>query len=320
MANTSLTVSALEAFGCEVRLDGEIDEAYFWSHLASYGNDLVGLLRHHGLVVLRAVRSIRTNPSQLIELGRCFGEPLDNQLVGTPERYLLDEHTEIFVNSNLPPSNRVPIAQNVAQSESPTRANYQYPNQQGWHHDQSFFDTPPIVSILYGHTITEHGGETVYARTAVDLNTLNSAVMNRVNESLVACHAVAGFGRTEQEVKNSELLSEEALTATHLLIQRCPFTGSKVFFLSDGTQMDFVKGPFQGLSTGVEGEGASLMRDLIHCITYPSNLYVHDWRRNDVVISNNFSNIHAATWYEHTRDARVLWRVTVNKSKYDDER
>jgi alpha-ketoglutarate-dependent taurine dioxygenase len=315
MAPTSLTAASLNgAFGCEIRFDGEVDEMAFWTQLSTHRNDLIGLVRQNGLVVLRGVASIRANPSRLIELGRCFGEPLDNKQLGTPQRYLLERHTEIFVNSNLPPSKRVPIPRRKRLVSLPTKNEYQYPNQQGWHHDQSFFRAPPIVSILYGHTVTERGGQTVYAKTALDLS-IPRIVMARVNESLVACHAVAGFGRTEPEVENSASLNEDALTATHLLIQRCPFTESQLFFLSDGTQMDFVDGPFQGLSPGVGGEGASLMRELIHFITAPSNLYVHDWNCDDVVISNNFSNIHAATWYEHTKDTRILWRVTVNKKQ-----
>jgi alpha-ketoglutarate-dependent taurine dioxygenase len=300
------------AFGCEVIFRGEADELAFWAYLSNYQKELVALIRQYGLVVLRGASVVRSNPSKLIELGRCFGGPVNNLHVGTPARYLHEHHPEIFVNTNLPPSKRVPRSRRREIESLPAIHQYQYPIQQGWHHDQSFIDSPPIVSILYGHSITDLGGNTVYARTAVR-SSVPSSVMAKVNKNLIACHAVAGFGRTEPEVENLALVTEEALIATHPLIQKCPFTGDQVFFLSDGTQMDFVVGPFQGLSSGLTGEGASLMRELIHFITAPSNVYVHDWKTDDVVISNNFSNLHAATWYEHTKETRVLWRVTVSK-------
>lgn len=303
--------SLSSAFGCELRLSGDGHGMSIGERLERAGVDLPAIVRSYDLVVLRGATSIRDNPVGLIELGKLIGRPLDSRVAGVPENFLLRGLPEIFVNSNLPPSNRLPPAQDAVITDNSAKPN-QYPNKQGWHHDQSFIAKPPALSILYGHTTTPSGGETLYANSRLALRNATGAMLEQLFRDRTGVHAVAGFGRTEREVKQNASIAGRPIVSEHRLVARCPLTGADTIFLSDGIQMDFLDGPFRELSRGPDGEGALLMRNVISYVTEPSNVYVHRWQPDDIVLHNNYCVIHAATWYDYLNCPRVMWRVTVS--------
>jgi taurine dioxygenase len=75
--------------------------------------------------------------------------------------------------------------------------------------------------------------------------------------------------------------------------------------------MDFVDGPIQGLETGVHGEGAILLRELLTHVTRDEFVYVHEWAPGDLLIADNRNLLHCATWYDAEQYTRLMWRTTV---------
>ena len=75
--------------------------------------------------------------------------------------------------------------------------------------------------------------------------------------------------------------------------------------------MDWIEGPFVGLEPGVDGEGANLLYALMSHYTRPRFVHAHSWRRGDLIIYDNRSSIHCATWFDASRYERIMWRTTV---------
>ncbi|MCZ6892634.1 MAG: TauD/TfdA family dioxygenase, partial [Gammaproteobacteria bacterium] len=52
--------------------------------------------------------------------------------------------------------------------------------------------------------------------------------------------------------------------------------------------------------------------ELMTHLTEPRFSYAHDWDAGDIVIYDNRSLVHAATWFDATRHSRLMWRTTVS--------
>ena len=76
--------------------------------------------------------------------------------------------------------------------------------------------------------------------------------------------------------------------------------------------MDWIDGPFVGMEPGPDGEGAKLLYELMAHYTTSEFVYVHDWDKGDLVIYDNRTSIHAATWFDETQHQRLMWRTTVS--------
>ena len=60
----------------------------------------------------------------------------------------------------------------------------------------------------------------------------------------------------------------------------------------------------------------------MHHYTGPEFTYAHHWTKGDLVIYDNRSLIHSATWYDAEKHERVMWRTTVHGTPgplYDGE-
>ncbi len=69
--------------------------------------------------------------------------------------------------------------------------------------------------------------------------------------------------------------------------------------------------PFVGMPPGPDGEAAEWLHALMAHYTRPEFVYVHDWDEGDLVIYDNRSMVHSATWYDAAKHQRLMWRTTV---------
>ena len=75
--------------------------------------------------------------------------------------------------------------------------------------------------------------------------------------------------------------------------------------------MDWIEGPLVGMEPGPDGGGAALLYELMSHLTQRRFTYAHDWDAGDIVIYDNRSLAHSATWFDATRHDRLMWRTTV---------
>ena len=268
-----------------------------------------------GLMVFEGLESIVEAPHELVEISSLFGSEVENyEQTLTPKHMIHEQIPQILLLSNLPPCERKPPPQPQPARTATGDLPVQFPHRRGWHTDQSFRRPPPDISLFYAVEPVPRGqGQTLFADGVSAYEALPEATRNRI-EPLNGLHALLGTGRSEQAVRAGEPVTpveDHQRSQPQPLVRKHPVTGKSALYSCESGQMDWHDGPIVGLQPGVVGDGAALLYELMTHYTQPAFTYVHEWRRHDLVIYDNRCLIHAATWYDSDRHARLMWRTTV---------
>ncbi|MEL7544862.1 MAG: TauD/TfdA family dioxygenase, partial [Pseudomonadota bacterium] len=268
-----------------------------------------------GLLVVRGLAGMAEAPGDFVALSEAFGPEVENiRDTLTAERFFHPELAEIMVLSNTPPCAHPPPALPHPSHDDAGRLVVSYPEQSNWHTDQSYRRPPPDVTLLFALvTPPEDQGQTLFADCAAAYDALDGETKARVDD-LEGIHAMSWIGRRRQDVLvgvTPRSLLPHQRPQRQPLVRRHPVTGRKALYLCDSGQMDFADGPIVGLSPGPDGDGAALVDRLLRHVTAPRFVYAHHWQPGDLVIADNRSLLHAATWYDADRYSRLLWRTTV---------
>ena len=113
-------------------------------------------------------------------------------------------------------------------------------------------------------------------------------------------------GETPRPLGPHEQPQRQPLARVH------PVTGKRALYMCEYGQMDWVDGPIAGMEPGPHGAGGALLEELMAHMTQPKFVYVHEWRRGDLVVWDNRCLVHAATWFDAEHESRVMWRTTVS--------
>jgi taurine dioxygenase len=182
---------------------------------------------------------------------------------------------------------------------------------EAWHTDWSFQRTPPAGTCLYGITIPESGGDTLFANQHMALEEMPSILRARI-EGCYAIHSAAGgyapeglYGKADEGSGRSMRVkaSEDARNSLlHPLIKVHPESGKESLFGCLGYIIGI---------EGMEQDAASdLLLELYQWQTSEQFQYRHKWSSDMLVMWDNRSVIHRATGgyggYE-----RLLHRTTI---------
>jgi taurine dioxygenase len=279
-----------------------------------------------GLLVVPGMGSINEAPELLVRLSHLFGPEVEDYHQTLTERGKLhDSVAEILVISNMAPSSTAPPGQ-----PEPTLAEdggfpVQFPQRQDWHTDQSFRRPPPDVALFYAVMPAPKGqGQTLYADGIGAYESLPADLKKRI-EGLEGYHVTPGTGRSEAAIRAGETpihLRPHQRAQPQSVVRIHPVTGQSALYLCDSCQMDFVEGPLVGMTPGPDGDGAALVNELMHHFTQRRLTYTHNWDQGDIVIYDNRSTIHTATWFDAAVHDRLMWRTTVTGNpgpEYDGE-
>ena len=169
-----------------------------------------------------------------------------------------------------------------------------------WHSDSSFRAIPAKYSLLSARVVNPVGGNTEFADMRAAYDDLDAATKAEV-EDLICEHSLmysrGSLGMvdfTDDERKNFRPVRQR-LVRTH------PVTGRKSLYLASHA------GAIVGMPTP---EARVLLRDFTEHATQPKFVYVHTWRRWDLVMWDNRQVMHRGRRYDqsHARDMR---RTTV---------
>jgi taurine dioxygenase len=280
-----------------------------------------------GLLLIRGLEGIASEPGLLVRLSQLFGTTEDYREGRDAPAYLSDDHPEIAVISNAPPSSRdipeLPQPELTASGTIPT----QYPHRRGWHTDDSFRRPPPDFSLFYAVRPTPRGqGQTLFADMSAAWEALPPELRHEVEHTdLVAAHTNPWISRSRDAVLSgashhapparAQAFSADAAPSVW---QPCvcdhPETGRRALYLSDCCQLDFVDGPIsspaRAFSRGPGGDGDTMMTALVSHSTQERFVMVHEWERGDLVVYDNRTTMHCATWFDGGR-RREMWRTFV---------
>lgn len=271
---------------------------------------------YQGLLLIKGMGRITEEPELLLRLSRLFGTEVESYHETRMARQNVHpEIPEIFMVSNIPPADKVP----PPQPEPPLNADgslpMRFPHRRGWHTDQSYRRPPPDVSLFYCVVAAPKGqAQTLYADGIGAYEALSPDMKARV-EDLVGIHAKPGVGRGEVAVRAGEapmVLGPGDLPQHQPVVRVHPETGAKSLYLCEAGQMDWIDGPFVGMEKGPDGAGAKLLYELMSHFTRDDFVYAHEWDEGDLVIYDNRTLIHAATWFDAEKYQRLMWRTTVS--------
>jgi taurine dioxygenase len=273
------------------------------------------LYARHGLLVLKGMGEINDEPALLVELSRPFGPEVENyHETPTPKNMIHQSVDEILVISNIPPCEMRPPPQPAPPRTADGALPVQFPHRRGWHTDQSFRRPPPDISLFYAAIPAPRGqGQTLYADGIGAYDALPDDMKARI-EDLEGIHVVPGTGRSEPDVRAGEAarpLPPHEAPRRQPVVRVHPVTGQRALYLCEAGQMDWRSGPLAGLAPGPDGDGAKLLYALMSHYTRPEFTYVHDWDAGDIVIYDNRSTAHAATWFDADAYQRLMWRTTI---------
>ncbi len=178
-----------------------------------------------------------------------------------------------------------------------------------WHTDGAYLARPHAVSALRALIVPKVDGrilgDTQYSSTTAAYDALPERMKQRI-EGLQAVHSILKrLDKTVQAGGKKDYTSalKSNPEATHPLVRVHPVTGRKCLYVTEGYTSQIVGMP--------EDESRDLIAELAqHCIK-PEFLYRHQWQQHDLVMWDDCSTQHKAT-FDYPADApRLMHRTTV---------
>jgi taurine dioxygenase len=228
---------------------------------------------------------------QFIDFARRFGEVEKIFL----SHYAHPQHPEILLVSNIKENGR-----DIGHADAG----------RVWHSDMSYTALPPRATLLYAVEVPmENGvalGSTQFASAAAAYDSLSEAMQTRL-EGLRAVHQVAGRRQQTGTGKQDDHLRRQQPSVTHPVARTHPVTGRRCLYVS--------KGECQAIEGMEDGEALALIDELAERTVAPPFRYTHQWRVGDLLMWDNCSVQHLATFdYEWPRHRRLMHRITVGGS------
>jgi alpha-ketoglutarate-dependent 2,4-dichlorophenoxyacetate dioxygenase len=169
-----------------------------------------------------------------------------------------------------------------------------------WHSDSSVRATPAKYSLLSARIVNPKGGDTEFADMRAAYDALDDETKREIGpqvceHSLMYSRGSLGFLDYTDEEKDMFKPVRQRLVRTH------PVTGRKSLYLSSHA------GTILGLPMP---EARIILRDLTEHATQPRFVYVHKWKRDDLVMWDNRQTMHRGRRYDESQ-ARDVRRTTV---------
>ncbi|MGH7094226.1 MAG: TauD/TfdA dioxygenase family protein [Stellaceae bacterium] len=169
-----------------------------------------------------------------------------------------------------------------------------------WHSDSSFRAIPAKYSILSGRITVDKGGNTEFADMRAAYDALDDETKAQIEDlvcehSLMYSRGLLGFTELSEEERAQFRPVRQRLVRTH------PVTGRRSLYLAShaGT---IVGWPMP--------EARAFLRDFNEAATRPENVYIHRWRRYDLVMWDNRQTMHRVRRFDDTL-VRDMRRTTV---------
>ncbi|MGE0743900.1 MAG: TauD/TfdA dioxygenase family protein [Rhodospirillales bacterium] len=173
------------------------------------------------------------------------------------------------------------------------------PDGEMWfHHDMSYVEAPYRGTFLYAIELPSTGGNTRFANMYKAYDNLPSKTKERIR-GLKAMH-LYDYG-TSEKLKREADLSKVAHRAQPIAITH-PLTGRKALYVNR-----LITGWIEGLEPA---ESDALLEELFQHAEDPAVYYEHVWRKDDLMMWDNWCSIHARTDFPAS-ERRLLRRCTI---------
>jgi len=269
------------ACGAEIKFDlsSELDDRTFAEIEQTFHDNIVVYFRDQQL-----------SNERHIEFSRRFGE-LEIHVL---KNYLLPNYPEILLISNIKDEN----GENIGLADAGLT----------WHTDVSYLKRPSRCSLLYAKEVPYRDGrplgDTLFTNTIAAYEALPETMKRRLT-GLKAIHRYSARKRVADSPrpKLTKKQLEETPDVAHPIVRTNAWTGRKSLYVTAGECI--------GIEGLPDGEGVALIEELhAHCLR-PEFQYRHKWQVGDLLMWDNATSMHLATWDYRLPERRLMHRTTV---------
>jgi len=183
-----------------------------------------------------------------------------------------------------------------------------------WHTDNSFFEAPSALTLLYAEQVPDCGGDTLFASMERAYETLSDP-MRAFLDPLVAVHS-ASDAYDPRTTGDAKYRGETAITYTwsdaiydeveHPVVRTHPETGRRSLYVNP---------MFTQRIVGLEGHESDALLRMLHAhATRPEFTCRVRWRPGSLTLWDNRSVQHYAL-DDYPESERLMYRVTVKGAK-----
>lgn len=179
-----------------------------------------------------------------------------------------------------------------------------------WHTDGAYLENLPFASVLRAIEVPHHDGkplgDTVFASMTAAYDALSGTMKKRLDGLLAVQSISLRYEKTEQigiRKGTPEGVITTAPEAIHPVVRPHPLTGRKCLFVSQGYTKKILGIPDQ--------ESAELIAELAAYCVEPRFQYRHSYRVNDLVMWDDSSTQHKATFDYALPQRRLMHRTTI---------
>ena len=176
-----------------------------------------------------------------------------------------------------------------------------------WHTDVTFIQTPPLGCVLSAQQVPEFGGDTLWASSTAAYAAL-SKPMQALLEGLSASHDIrksfpaTRFALTDADAARFEKAKQDHPPVSHPVVRTHPVSGKKGLFVSEGFTTH--------INELTETESDALLRFLFAHATHPNFQVRWHWQAGDVAKWDNRATQHFAN-FDYGTAHRIMHRATV---------
>ena len=179
-----------------------------------------------------------------------------------------------------------------------------------WHTDGAYLESPPFASVLRAievpHKDARALGDTVFASMTAAYDALPEAMKERLQGLQAVQSIVMRYEKTERAGIKKEALETvitSAPEAIHPVVRPHPITGRKCLFVSEGYTQKILGLP--------EQESEALISELSAYCVQPRFQYRHSYKVDDLLIWDDSSTQHKATFDYALPQRRLMHRTTI---------
>lgn len=172
-----------------------------------------------------------------------------------------------------------------------------------WHTDGHYLHTPPAGSLLYAVKTPPEGGDTLFANQIAAYADLPASVRERIEDLQVVISRVQSrpYNYPDRPPPTAQE-REEWLDVAHPIVRAHNVSGQKALYAGGNVPWHIV-----GMKTA---DSLPLITFLQEFAVQDQYVYRHKWQPGDILVWDNRSAIHKATWYDGERYERLMYRTT----------
>jgi taurine dioxygenase len=180
------------------------------------------------------------------------------------------------------------------------------PDNDNWHTDVTFIETPPLGAALYARKLPPSGGDTLWLSTIAAYEALSE----RLRKFLAGLTATHDFEKSfprdrfagPEERERWEAARAKNPPVIHPVVRTHPATGRKALFVNSGFTTR--------INELTRAESDALLAYLFEHVQKPEFAVRHRWRENDLALWDNRVTQHYAT-VDYLPHRRIMHRATI---------